>query len=441
MFTSQTSAKGANPARVFSSDLIKELNIAEVTFNAFATTYVSKHFERLAKAEGLDFVDKNFLDYLTSTCNGDLRSAFNILCLQNPSQKENTNVVVPVKRGAAPKKDPKKAAPSKDKVLFENNNKDLTLNIFRSLGKVLYRKNMETSSDEKCLERFRAERKLPVHLKHLQTAPMTCEPEEIYSKIPISDENFTMYLHQNYIEIFQLKFFDQTFEKKFNSLEQISDAFILADQLNSRLNFSDASNSVSETKVKEISTVATMRSILFNFSKDAETEGTIESKTKSAWMPLYKPFTHKVIEQNKKRIQQAEDLLGKGQSAVATNSIYLSDINKEFFTTHLPFLNLIFSKKRAYLKDFKITDDLLLFSKYKAVNSKTSVETDQATFKEKTASQQDGNAFESTEQQEEGGNSKKRPSSQVLTQTNDKVFKDEGIYESFEALSCIDEIF
>ena len=440
MFTSQTSAKGANPARVFTSDLVKDLNIVEITFNSFANTYITKHFERIAKLEGLDFVDKNFLDYLTLTCNGDLRNAFNIISLQYSSTKENAPISATTKKGTASKsvaKKPSGSAPQKDKVLFENNNKDLTLNIFRSLGKILYRKNMEPSSkDANIIERFDTEKKLPNHLKKYQTNPMTCEPEELYSKIPISEDNFTMYLHQNYIEIFQLKFFDQSFEKKFDSLEAISDAFILADLLNSRINFSDASNSVSETKLKEISTVATMRSVLFNFNK--QTEGTIESKPKSIWMPLYKPFTHKIIEQNKKRIQQAEELLGKGQSSAASNSIYLNDINKEFFTTHLPYINLICTKKRNYLKDFKVNDSLLLFSKYKAVNSKTSIETDQSSFKEKSASQNDNL---DTDLLNESAFSKKRPSSQVLTKTNDKVFKDEGIYESFEALSCIDEVF
>ncbi len=234
---------------------------------------------------------------------------------------------------------------------------------------------------------------------------------------------------------------DQSFETKFTALAEISDAFILADLLNARsLNFSDGCNSVSETKIKEIATIATMRSVLFNFRKDLNSRDCIETKPKSIWMPLYKPFSHKINEQKMQRIQQAEDILGKNQTANGSlNSIYLNDINKEFFTTHLPFINLINSKRRGYLKDIRISDNMILFSKYKAVNSKTAVETDQSSFKENTTgSQQD--ALE-TDRGEEGGNVKKRVSSQTLTKTSEKCYKDDGIYESFEALSCIDENF
>ena len=441
MFTTQTNAKGANPAKIFTSDIVKELSIVEISFNSFAITYIAKHIDRIAKLENLTFVDKIFLENLTATCNGDLRTAFNILNLHSYPSKENVLSTIQVprtdkKEKTISKKETKKPGvifPKKEKINFESNNKDITLNIFRCLGKVLYRKHLEPTENN--IEKFNAEKRLPAHLKKFQTTPITCEPEEIYSKIPISEENFCMYLHQNYIEIFYLKLADQTFEKKFGALQSISEAFILADLLHARTNFSEASNSVSETKLKEIACVATIRSILFNFNK---TQSETESKPKSAWMPLYKPFTHKIIEQKKTRIQQAEELLGKNQPNAALNSIYLNDINKEFFTTHLPFINLINTKKRGYIKDLGINESMLLFSKYKPVNSKTSVETDQSSFKENTASQQD--TFE-LDQVEENSNNKKRPSSQTLTKTNDKMFKDEGIYESFEALSCIDEKF
>ena len=442
IITTQTNTKSSNPARLFSSDFVKELNIQEISFNSLAITYIAKHIDRIAKLENLNFVDKNFLEYLTSTCNGDLRNAYNILGLQQyPTLKESKNLTNKNEKTTVKKETKKSTGTSlkKEKLSLENNNKDLTLNIFRCLGKVLYRKDLEPSQEN--VEKFNAEKKLPSHLRKYQTLPMTCEPEEIYSKIPISDETFTMYLHQNYIEIFNLKMSDQSFETKFTALGEISDAFILADLLNARsLNFSDGSNSVSETKIKEIATIATMRSVLFNFRKDLNSRDCIESKPKSIWMPLYKPFTHKINEQRMQRIQQAEDILGKNQTTNGNvNSIYLNDINKEFFTTHLPFINLINSKRRGYLKDIRINDNMILFSKYKAVNSKTAVETDQSSFKENTTgSQQD--ALD-TDRGEEGGNVKKRASSQTLTKTSEKCYKDDGIYESFEALSCIDENF
>jgi len=442
IFTTQTNTKTANPARIFTSDFVKELNIQEISFNSLATTYITKHIDRIAKLENLSFVDKNFLENLTTTCNGDLRNAFNILSLQlYPSSKENTAPAKKEKFGV--KKETKKSTGTlfkKEKITLENNNKDLTLNIFRSLGKVLYRKDLEPTEEN--VEKFGAEKKLPAHLKKFQTLPMTCEPEEIYNKIPISDETFTLYLHQNYIEIFNLKMSDQSFERKFTALGAISDAFILADLLNARsFNFSDGNSSVNETKLKEIATIATMRSVLFNFRKDLSNKETVDSKPKSIWMPLYKPFTQKINDQKNQRVQQAEDLLGKNQTTNGNvNSIYLNDINKEFFTTHLPFINLIHSKKRTYLKNMRINENMILFSKYRAVNSKTAVETDQSSFKENTTGSQQDN-FE-TERIEEGGNGKKRASSQILTNTNEnKCYKDDGIYESFESLSCIDENF
>jgi hypothetical protein len=299
---------------------------------------------------------------------------------------------------------------------------------------VLYRKDLEPN--ETNIDRFAAEKKLPAHLKKYRRTPMTCQPEEVYWKIPISNENFTMYLHQNYIEIFQLKFSDQTFEKKFSALESICEAFMHADSLN-KINFTDSSNSVNETKLKEIATIETMRSVLFNFSKEPLAQDATESKPKSMWMPLYKPFTHKITELRNKRIQQAEELLGKNQANSSTaNSIYLNDINKEFFTTHLPYINLIGTKKPGYLKDIKINSGMILFSKYRPVNSKTSIETDQSSFKEDLSTQL--NNFEIGNQTEES--CQRRKASQITTKINDQLCVDDEMYENMEALSCIEEV-
>ncbi len=116
-------------------------------------------------------------------CNGDLRSAYNILGLQQYSSLKETKNLTNKKEKTTVKKETKKSTGTslkKEKMSLENNNKDLTLNIFRCLGKVLYRKDLEPSQEN--VEKFNSEKKLPPHLRKYQTLPMTCEPEEIYSK-------------------------------------------------------------------------------------------------------------------------------------------------------------------------------------------------------------------------------------------------------------------
>ncbi len=48
IITTQTNTKSANPARLFSSDFVKELNIQEISFNSLAITYIAKHIDRIA---------------------------------------------------------------------------------------------------------------------------------------------------------------------------------------------------------------------------------------------------------------------------------------------------------------------------------------------------------------------------------------------------------
>ena len=447
MITKSSSSKSSNPAKLFTLDICKELNIQEIAFNSIANSYLYKHIERIARQEGLDYADKNYIDNLCNTCNGDLRSAINILELYSSKSNVKPNVSMPTigkkenTRGASKKENSKPTGEAKKKkVLFENNNMDLNLSIFRSLGKILYRKSLQPN-EEGYEDKLLAESKLPAHMKKFYREPMTCDPEDVYFKIPIASDTFMMYLYQNFIEIFSLKCSSRNFENNFKSLESISESFMLTDLLNCKLLINESNNNVSETKLKEISTLITMRSVLFNFNFDGgnNSEKSSENKSKSVWMPLYKPFTYKVREIQGKRAKQAEDIFGKNEAA---NPYYFTEINREFYTTFLPYITLISAKRRNYFKNLAVNESTLLFSKYKAVNSKTSVESDQALFKESNNDFID--TFDNNNETNEinvNNNNKKEEQTQMsmnIKKTNEKLVKND-YYESLETLSYIDE--
>lgn len=70
---------GSNYMKLFTTDLKRDLNLIEISFNAFANTYISKLIEHIGKLENLRFVDKAFIENVCSICNGDLRNALNLV--------------------------------------------------------------------------------------------------------------------------------------------------------------------------------------------------------------------------------------------------------------------------------------------------------------------------------------------------------------------------
>ena len=396
---SSSSSDSSNYYKLFPSDLRRDLSVIELTFNSMANSYMSKHLERICKLESFTFADKEFINNLVLASNGDLRHALNQLELisaqfrGSKDSKFNPNAALVKNDKVKRTTNVKKTSGKLDKQSFESGTKDQSFGIFRGLGKVLYRKNIdlaETKSnnhdikDVKAL--FDAEKKLPKSLKKYYRDPLNTQPEEILSKIPMSNDSITLYLHQNYIELFSLKSQGQEFDETFDSLTSISEGFIHADQI-SAMSFNHELANGQDNRLKEISTLVAIRSILFNFNFDSgdcdgdeKTKKTSRSSSsRNVWMPLYKPFIYKMIEMKNKRKKIAKQILIEESNQNLISNI---DLNKEFFTTRLPFMinkakinSTKIKNKQPYqsnTSELNKMETIILFSKFKPANSKTS---------------------------------------------------------------------
>jgi hypothetical protein len=142
--------------------------------------------------------------------------------------------------------------------------KDANFSIFRGLGKVLHRKNMDISSEQENIK-FSIEDKLPAHLKKkYYRKPLLYDPDEILSKTPVSEDLITLYLHQNYLDLFALRTANNSLDEKLESLIEINENFMLTDRIESSLNKQDMSNHVSNLRYKELPALLSIRSILFH---------------------------------------------------------------------------------------------------------------------------------------------------------------------------------
>ena len=204
------------------------------------------------------------------------------------------------------------------------------------MGKVLHRKN---DPEELNIE---LENRLPKHLKkNYFRKPLFYSPEDIISKLPISEEVTTMYLHQNYLELYGIKSGSMDVDAQLNALSKITENFICSDLMNNKLNVIDQSSSVYNTKHKEMPVLLSVRSVLFYTylkEEDKSTHSANSSNNKSLWMPLHKPYTYKCNELKKQRHQAAQRCLFRdGNTQLAS---YLIEMQSEFFTTILPYANL-----------------------------------------------------------------------------------------------------
>lgn len=150
---------------------------------------------------------------------------------------------------------------------FESSSKNINYTIFRGIGKILHRKNLEETSESSAENRSRVEgeKSLPPHLakRGLQRPALGFNTDELAAKIPLSADFIIAYLFQNYLELFKIKSMSASFEQSFDALESISENFMCADQLSRKAGVCDLGCGA-ESKMKEMSSLIAIRSILFN---------------------------------------------------------------------------------------------------------------------------------------------------------------------------------
>jgi cell cycle checkpoint protein len=340
-----------NQMRLFSNEIRNELKITEISFNAFANSFMLKALNRVICLENFDtqlLHNKDVLNELCASSNGDLRFAINSLDFYfHKSSKQKAKPLTTL-NATKPKSNKTKTLTTKksdpkelnDDSALRLSSKDMNFNLFKGIGKILHRKNIDKSSNdgnltmEEMSEMERTENKLAPHLKTKLRKPLAFSPEDVHAKLPLSSDSTMLFLNQNYLEMFRDRPFaqlDQTFE----SLIDISESFCLADLLSSK-NYCavDYSNTSLITYLREYSSIISMRSMLFNSYKNSDTCG--ETQQKGLWKPLHKPYYHKANDTINQRKRNAIELF-------LHNTNLFQNVNcqkNEFFQVYLPYLAL-----------------------------------------------------------------------------------------------------
>lgn len=192
--------------RLFPESFIKELEVTKITFNAIATTFVTKALcALLDKAVQLQAITHeptaDDIDSIVAASNGDIRSAINALeFFCSPRQ-----CMGPVKSKTAAKKQWSGACKKRRKKAAKPDvrncgiGRDVPLTLFHSLGKILHckRKQPDCSKTDGSTEASAGDLSLP-SVKDPDKNPTTdIAPEEVFERAAISGEAFALFLHHN----------------------------------------------------------------------------------------------------------------------------------------------------------------------------------------------------------------------------------------------------
>ncbi|XP_011218892.1 cell cycle checkpoint protein RAD17 isoform X2 [Ailuropoda melanoleuca] len=208
IFIISDSLSGDNNQRLlFPKEIQEECAIANISFNPVAPTIMMKFLNRIVTMEAnknggnIIVPDKSSLDLLCQGCSGDIRSAIN--SLQFSSSKGGSRLW-PRKKGMSSIKSDAALSKSKQRKktdrIFENQEvqaiggKDVSLFLFRALGKILYCKRASLSEVDSP--------RLPLHLSEYERDTLLVHPEEVVEMSHMPGELFNLYLHQNYIDFF-----------------------------------------------------------------------------------------------------------------------------------------------------------------------------------------------------------------------------------------------
>ncbi|XP_041094175.1 cell cycle checkpoint protein RAD17 isoform X1 [Polyodon spathula] len=237
----------SNQWLLFPKDIQEELNISNISFNPVAPTSMMKVLSRIAAQETsrsggkVSVPDKDSLDQLCSGSSGDIRSAINSLQFSSLKDYAVENSLLSSKKGKASSKASKTSTQGRNKDKSSKTSerqeglqaiggKDVSLFLFRALGKILHFKREPRTEPELP--------HLPDHLSEHERDPLLVDPEMVTEKCHMSGELFNMYLHQNYLEFFS------NIEDVVRASEYLSDADFLTAEWSSRSSLREYSASV-----------------------------------------------------------------------------------------------------------------------------------------------------------------------------------------------------
>ncbi|XP_031216329.1 cell cycle checkpoint protein RAD17 [Mastomys coucha] len=243
VFIVSDSVSGDNNQRLlFPKNIQEECSVSNISFNPVAPTIMMKFLNRIVTIEAskngekITVPNKTCVELLCQGCSGDIRSAIN--SLQFSSSKGENNSWSKKKRMSL-KSD---AAISKSKQKKKHNStlenqeiqaiggKDVSLFLFRALGKILYCKRAPLAELDSP--------RLPAHLSEHDRDTLLVQPEEIVEMSHMPGDFFNLYLHQNYIDFFT------EVDDLVQASEFLSFADILGGDWNTRLLLREYSTSV-----------------------------------------------------------------------------------------------------------------------------------------------------------------------------------------------------
>uniref|UniRef100_M3YSV4 RAD17 checkpoint clamp loader component n=1 Tax=Mustela putorius furo TaxID=9669 RepID=M3YSV4_MUSPF len=208
IFIISDSLSGDNNQRLlFPKEIQEECAIANISFNPVAPTIMMKFLNRIVTVEAnknggnITVPDRRSLELLCQGCSGDIRSAINSLQF---SSSKGENRLWPRKKALSSIKSSAALSKSKQRKktdrVFENQEvqaiggKDISLFLFRALGKILYCKRASLAEIDSP--------RLPSHLSEYERDTLLVQPEEVVEMSHMPGELFNLYLHQNYIDFF-----------------------------------------------------------------------------------------------------------------------------------------------------------------------------------------------------------------------------------------------
>jgi len=184
-------------------DAVAALGIRHIAFNPVAPTNMVRALAAVAKEESASGVrdfrvpDKESLTALAESSSGDIRAAVNALqfaCLKSDMGSCFDTVTSLASSTSSKGKKKKLKRPASEAVInmAKIGGRDPNLDLFHAMGKVLYCKREESLEAHK----------LPEHLREKKRRPLISHPQELLEKIPMAEDSFATFLHQNYPPFF-----------------------------------------------------------------------------------------------------------------------------------------------------------------------------------------------------------------------------------------------
>ncbi|KAM4578231.1 cell cycle checkpoint protein RAD17 isoform 1-T1 [Fundulus diaphanus] len=198
---------------LFPKEILQELHISCISFNAVAPTTMMKVLKSILYMEAekqrhkrLHVPDKTVLELLCSGSYGDIRSAINSLQFCCLPEKGSCSLKKPPamsmdRTASLSKKRGKGAWSTKEQEEHQAvGGKDVSLFLFRALGKILHckRGNCESTNENESA----SGPGLPLHLLQHHREALLVQPELIVERSQASGEFFSLCLHQNYLDFF-----------------------------------------------------------------------------------------------------------------------------------------------------------------------------------------------------------------------------------------------